>query len=224
MIVFIGNLQLCLLVSRMRFASELKEPLPIGKNPMSISGRQKNIRSAPVQMSLLVCEGNLWGISPIKRGRSQMKTQTVSKVFLVIITAVVFAMGSVSFAAQSSTQEKGTKDVKEKVTEAVQAIEKYSVKQRDEAVKKAKAALDDLDTRIDDLESRLDEKWGQLDQAARQKARTTLTALRKERNEVAEWYGGLKHSSGNAWEAVKKGFVKSYRKLGDTFDKARSEF
>jgi hypothetical protein len=54
-------------------------------------------------------------------------------------------MGSLSFAAQTSTNETGAKDVKEKVTEAVQAIEKYSVDQRDEAVKKGKAVLDDLD-------------------------------------------------------------------------------
>jgi peptidoglycan hydrolase CwlO-like protein len=116
-----------------------------------------------------------------------MKIQKLRKVSLVFITAVFFAMGSVSFAAQTSTRETGTKDVKEKVTESAQAIEKYSVDQRDEAVKKAKAALDDLDARIDSLESQLNNKWGQMDQSARKKARATLTALGKQRNEVAEW-------------------------------------
>ena len=73
-----------------------------------------------------------------------MKTQELGKASLVFITAVFFAMGSVSLAAQTSTHETGTKDVKEKVTDAAQAIKKYSVDQRDEAVKKARAALDDL--------------------------------------------------------------------------------
>ena len=153
-----------------------------------------------------------------------MKAQELGKASLVFITAVFFAMGSVSFAAQSSTHETGAKDVKEKMTETAQAIEKYSVDQRDEAVKKAKAALDDLDVRIDSMESRLNKKWNQMDQSARKKARATLTALRKQRNEVAEWYGGLKHGASNAWDDVKKGFLKSYQELRDTFDKARSEF
>jgi hypothetical protein len=63
-----------------------------------------------------------------------------------------------------------------------------------------------------------------MDQSAREKAMATLSTLRKQRNEVAEWYGGLKHSASNAWEDVKKGFLKSYQELQDTFDKAHSEF
>jgi hypothetical protein len=153
-----------------------------------------------------------------------MKTQKLRKASLVLIMTVFFAMGSVSFAAQTSTHETATKDVKEKVTEAAQAIKKYSVDQRDEAVKKAKAALDDLDVRIDSMESQLNKKWDQMDQSARKKARATLTALRKQRNEVAEWYGGLKHGSSNAWEDVKKGFLKSYQELRETLDKVHSEF
>jgi hypothetical protein len=153
-----------------------------------------------------------------------MKTQKLGKAFLVAITTIFFAMGAISFAAQTSTHETGTKDVKEKVTEAAQAIKNYSVDQRDEAVKKAKAALDDLDARLDGMESQLNKKWDQMDQSARKKARATLTALRKQRNEAAEWYGALKHGSSNAWEDVKKGFLKSYQELRDTFDKARREF
>ena len=63
-----------------------------------------------------------------------------------------------------------------------------------------------------------------MDQLARQKSMTALTTLRKQRNEIAEWYGGLKHSSSNAWEDVKKGFLKSYQVLRETFDKVQSEF
>jgi basic membrane lipoprotein Med (substrate-binding protein (PBP1-ABC) superfamily) len=153
-----------------------------------------------------------------------MKTQKLRKTSLMFIMVVFFAIESVSFAAQTSTNETSTKDVKEKVVDASQAIKNYSVNQRDEAVKKAKVALDDLDVRIDSMESQLNKKWHQMDQSARKKSRDTLTALRKQRNEVAEWYGGLKHSSSKAWEDVKKGFLKSYRELRDSFDKAHSEF
>jgi hypothetical protein len=152
-----------------------------------------------------------------------MKTKTPSKANLVFITAVFFAIASVSFAAQTPADKTTTKEVKEKVVEAAEAIKNYSADQRDEAVKKAKAALDDLDVRIDRMESQLDKKWNQMDQAARRKATATLTALRKQRNEVAEWYGGLKHGASDAWEDVKKGFLKSYQELRDAFDKAQSE-
>ena len=153
-----------------------------------------------------------------------MKSQKLGKFSLVFITAVFFAMGSVSLAAQTSTNETGAKDVKEKVTEVVQAIEKYSVDQRDEAVNKAKATLDDLDARIDSLYSQINKEWDRMDQSAREKARATLTVLRKQRNEAAECYGGLKYSSSNAWEDVKNGFLNSYRELRDAFDKAYSQF
>ena len=142
----------------------------------------------------------------------------------MFITAAFFAMGSVSLAAQTSTHGTSMKDVKEKAEEAVQAIKDYSVNQRDEAVKKAKAAMDKLDARINSMESELDKKWSQMDESAREKGRASLTALRKQRDEVAEWYGGLKHSSRKAWEDVKKGFLKSYQELRESLNKAHSEF
>jgi hypothetical protein len=63
-----------------------------------------------------------------------------------------------------------------------------------------------------------------MDQAARKKTRATLNALRRQRNEAAEWYGGLKHSSAEAWEQVKAGFVQSYEVLKESFTKAGKEF
>jgi BMFP domain-containing protein YqiC len=151
-----------------------------------------------------------------------MKTQKLRKAALLFITAVFLAVGSVSLVAQTSAEK--TKEVKEKVAEAAEAIKNYSFDQRDEAIMKAEAALADLDARIDRMESRLNKKWDQMDQSARKKAIKTLTALRKQRNEVADWYGGLKHSSRNAWEDVKKGFLKSYQQLRDAFDRAHSQF
>ena len=153
-----------------------------------------------------------------------MQTTKPRKANLVFITAVFFAMASISFAAQTSTDKSTTKEVKEKVAAAAEAIKNYSVAQRDEALEKAKTVLDDLDARIDRMQSQLNEKWDQMDQLAREKGMATLTKLRKQRNEIAEWYGGLKHSSSNAWEDVKEGFLKSYQALREAFDKAKSEF
>ena len=156
---------------------------------------------------------------PRKAGRSLTPMAHSNIWYFLMVLFLFFTMASVSSAAQPSAEA-----VKEKVSEAAEAIKNYSVEQRNQALKKAQALLDDLDARIEPMESRLNDKWGQMDQTTRQKMVDTLTALRKQRNEAAEWYGGLKHSSGNAWEDVKKGFLNSYHDLQNTFDKARNEF
>jgi len=51
-----------------------------------------------------------------------------------------------------------------------------------------------------------------------------LKSLRKKRNELAEWYGGMQHSSAKAWEHVKRGFLKSYEALSKAYEKAVKEF
>jgi hypothetical protein len=151
-----------------------------------------------------------------------MKTQGSGKAALFFITAIFLAVGSVLFAAQTSAEKR--EDVKENLTEAAEGIKNYSFDQRDKTIVKAKAGLADLGTRIDRMESPLNREWDRMDQSAREATIATLTALRKHRNEVAEWYGGLKHSSRNAWEDVKKGFLKSYQELRNAFDRAHSQF
>ena len=129
-----------------------------------------------------------------------------------------------SFAAETPGAKTTAKDVSKKADEAAHAVKDYSVQQREEAIKSAKVALDDLDARIRGLERRVDRDWDRMDEAARKKARSTLSALRRQRDELAEWYGGLKHGSAEAWEEVKSGFVKSYEALKESFSKARKQF
>lgn len=136
--------------------------------------------------------------------------------------AALLAVSPLSLPAEAPGAT--AKDVAKKAGETGRAIKDYTVAQRDDAIKQAKAALDDLDARIRRMERKLDNEWDQMDQAARKKARATLNALRRERNEAAEWYGGLKHSSAESWEQVKAGFVKSYEVLRQSFAKARKEF
>ncbi len=152
-----------------------------------------------------------------------MKTRIpVFSIATLVLGALLVAL-PVSFAADTSGKKTTAKDVSRKVDETGEAIKNYTVAQRDEAVKKAKAALDDADSSIRRMERKLDREWEKMDQAGREKGRETLSALRKERNELAEWYGGLKHGSAEAWEEVKAGFVKSYRALKESFSKARKD-
>jgi hypothetical protein len=126
--------------------------------------------------------------------------------------------------APTAPQKTTASEIKQDVAETAQAIKNYTAEQKDEAVKKAREALDGLDARIDGMEAQLEKKWNRMSQAAHQKATATMKALRKERTEAAEWYGGLKHSSAAAWEEVKGGFLKSYQALRDAVGNAEKQW
>jgi len=144
-------------------------------------------------------------------------------VFPTLALGALLAASPLSLAAEPSGSKSTAKDIARKADEAGQAIKNYTVAQREEAIKNAKAALDDADRRINRMERKLDGEWERMDQAARKRARATLGALRRERNEAAEWYGGLKHSSAESWDQVKAGFVKSYEVLKESFARARKQ-
>jgi hypothetical protein len=99
-----------------------------------------------------------------------------------------------TFALPALADDKTTAaDVGKKLDETGETVRKFTVGQRDEALRSAKAGLDDLDARIGRLEADLARKWDKMDKLAREQARATLDALHRQRNDLAEWYGGLKH-------------------------------
>ncbi len=153
-----------------------------------------------------------------------MKIRTLAFSAQALTLGALLAASPLSFAAEASGGKTSAKDVSRKAGVTGRAIKDYTVAQRDEALKQAKAALDDVDARIRRMERKLDNEWDKMDQTARKKSRSALNALRRERGELAEWYGGLKHSSAESWEQVKAGFVGSYEVLKKSFAKARKEF
>jgi len=153
---------------------------------------------------------------------SRLKKSTI----LMAMVAALILMFSAHLMASEKEKSPSTsaEDVKKETAEAMQAIKKYSYDQRDKAVKEMKAAMDNLDTRIDNMQSRMEENWDKMSQASREKASKTLKTLRKKRNDLSEWYGGLKHSSAKAWNHVKDGFASGYESLAESFEKAQGEF
>jgi len=153
-----------------------------------------------------------------------MKTQRTKISVLVIVSIIFLAFPSVTLTGWTAEEKTTKKEVKQEIKEAFEAVQDLTADQRDEAVKKIKVALEKLDGQIEAMENRIGKKWDQMDQAARRQTRSTLTSLRKQRNELAEWYGGLKYSSVAAWGHVKNGFLKSYESLVKAFGKAEGEF
>ena len=146
-----------------------------------------------------------------------------NKIFYVFMLTGVLGFTPLCYA-ETSVDKTSIKEVKKETQDLLHALKSYTVEQREEAIRKTKMALDKLDKRIDSLQTHIDDNWERMDKATREKARASLKALRKERTKVAEWYGSLKNSTGEAWEHMKKGFSNAYKSLNDAWEKTVKEF
>ena len=124
----------------------------------------------------------------------------------------------------SAQPQDSAAEVRRETAELLEALKSYSAEQRDEALAKSRAALEQIDRRIEALETRMLEQWGEMDEAARAKMRESLQALREQRTRVAERYGSLKSGSATAWGHIKQGFSDAYRALHDAWEKSEQEF
>jgi len=144
-----------------------------------------------------------------------------------LLITTLFMIATICFLpvsyAQASDDKTTIEDVKRETQELISKIKGYTADQRDEAIKQTNQALKKLDNRIDALETTISNNWDQIDKAAREKAQNSLKELRKQRIELAEWYGGLKNSSGSAWEQMKKGFSDAYQNIIDAWEKVKRE-
>ncbi len=142
--------------------------------------------------------------------------------FSAFIMAVILGILPVCHA-ESPNDKTSVEDIKQETQDLLKALNSYTADQKDEAINKTKDALDSLDKRIDEMEAMIDKAWDKMDRAAREKARDSLKALRKQRTRVAEWYNRMKSSSGDAWDIIKKGFSDAYKALDDAWNKLKKE-
>lgn len=148
------------------------------------------------------------------------QTGRYAAIFMLIVG--VGAMPSVQ--ATAASDKTSIEEVKKETRELLQSLKAYSADQRDEAIEHANSALENLDRRIEALDQKLVNQWEQMDQAARDNARATLNALRRQRTRVAEWYGSMKSSSVGAWGQMKQGFSSAYEALHEAWEKSEEEF
>ncbi len=139
------------------------------------------------------------------------------------VLAALLGMSTMAFA-DGHKGSASAQDVKKETKELLQTINSYGSDKKDEVLEKSKKTLEKLDSQIDQLESKVDNNWDEMSKEARKEARENLRDLRKQRNEVAQWYGSMKSSSADAWEHVKKGFTDSYNALQNAWEKAQKEF
>lgn len=111
-------------------------------------------------------------------------------------------------------------EVRREINEAMDAISRYSAAKRDEALERASKALSDLDAQLEEREKRLRKDWSEMSERARQEAVETTNELKRHRNELAEWYGGMKHGSQKAWGEVRSGFSRAYAELKNAWERS----
>ena len=142
------------------------------------------------------------------------------------LVAVLVFVGALAPAAlaQSASEQSEPQSVNKEVSDVVESLQQYSIEQKEAAVEKAKAALDELDAAIGDLETSIRERSSRMSESARTKANAALDDLRKQREQLAEWYDAMEQSSRGAWNDVKQGFSESYSALRDAWNRARAEF
>jgi len=140
---------------------------------------------------------------------------------LSLMTAALLGVVPLSYAdVGAPVHQPSVEEVRQKMAETAEAIKAYGADKRDEAAKKAKAALDMLDARIETLEEQSAKNYLKMDKAARERSRATMKVLHAQRVKVAEWYGGLKNSSADAWEEMRRGFMDAYKSLQRGWEKA----
>ena len=149
-------------------------------------------------------------------------------------TALLLAWVPVAASQNPSTQKPPAKSTpsdqaqgeqaQKKNDNAVDAIHNFSVERRAEAIASAKRATEELDRQMDRLQAQVDAGWARMGQVTRERSEQSMVGLRQRRTAVAEWYGGMQHSSAGAWTEVRGGFVKSFRDLSEALRKARMEF
>ena len=142
---------------------------------------------------------------------------------LALCAASAVAAGQDPAAAPAQEETKRERMDKE-VDEAVDAIRAYSVEQRDEAMKRAQASMEEADLRIDALQEDMDRRRGRMSDTARRRSQKAMSDLRQRRQELSERYDRMRSSSGKAWSDLKGGFVDGYRALSAALREARAEF
>jgi hypothetical protein len=145
------------------------------------------------------------------------------KTFPAVLAAALIA-GVAPLTSHASQPAPDLQQVQRDWSRASRALMHYGVGQRDEALARGRKLLHRMDGRLDALEAQTQRNWSTLDRAARERRREALRELRRQRNRVAEWYGGMEHGSAGAWDHLRRGFVTAYGALDKAFVRAAKEF
>lgn len=106
-------------------------------------------------------------------------------------------------------------EMRREVDEAARAIGAYSKAESDQALQRARSALEAMDKRIEDVRLDGESEAMRISADARERRERAMAELRAQRAEAAERYRALQGASSASWERVKEQFLASYRSLAE---------
>ena len=123
-------------------------------------------------------------------------------------------------AAQDSDALTTADEVRAEIAEAMNAVSDYSAQERDQALARARAALDRLDAEIARREQALRENWAEMSGSSRETAEARLRDLREARNRLGERYGALQVGTSSAWDELSSGFSDAWSDVSEAWSAA----
>ena len=119
--------------------------------------------------------------------------------------------------ATAWAETEGVPNVKTPEPEKVEAqmedtlddIQNYSVEQKNQAMRVARHAIDDLNQQITLLQGDINSQWRDLSQDARLQKQEALTALKEQQAQLETRYKALQNASEDNWDAAKVKFQQS---------------
>lgn len=142
------------------------------------------------------------------------------KPYLLVLTLISTA----AFVSVATASENTWADIKQETSETMKAIGGYTAEKRDDFVAGSDSVIKKIDQRMEALNQKIESSWDTMSAASRKQATETRRALRVKRNQLGEWFGGVKHTGGEAWEDTKQGFIGAYHSIEEGFDQAEDEF
>ncbi|MDG2518385.1 hypothetical protein [Lysobacter soli] len=125
--------------------------------------------------------------------------------------------------APATKEQTQRQEVRKEVGEAVDSIRTYSFERRQEALAVARRSMDELDAQFDRMQAQSHADWTKMSEATRSRSQRTAAELRRQRNALSEWYGGMRQSSAEAWTEVKGNFIASYHDMVASMQRARDD-
>jgi predicted phage gp36 major capsid-like protein len=150
-------------------------------------------------------------------------TDCTKRVKMVVLAVALSCSFAVPALGQNDVATTTTQDLRAEVSEAMEAIAKYSEQEREDALAAAREALDRLDVEIARREEILRENWADMTDAAQDSGRAQLHNLRQARNELSERFGALQESTSSAWDELKVGFADAWDSFSDLWENSDSE-
>lgn len=139
---------------------------------------------------------------------------------LLAAAALMLVTTSISWANTEGVPNVKTPDPEKVATQmeaTMEDIREFTVEQKNDAMRTARHALDELDQQITLLQSEIDSRWQDLSQQARLDKQSAMATLKEQRAELEVRYQALQQAGADNWEAAKAKFSQGWEAVKQTW-------